>query len=143
MENLNAEQTKKALEWCYAEGTCGECPYQKICFEVSQWQILGDALAIINSQEQKIKELTEENERLNKEVDRLSQVVLYHDGVTEMQVEEAKADTVRKMQERLTKKVNADIDRCYALGIGVVGPLSLFIDEIDETAKEMLEGSNE
>lgn len=60
MENLNAEQVKKALELCYAEATCSECPYQKICFEVSQWQIMKDALALINSQEQRIGELEAE-----------------------------------------------------------------------------------
>lgn len=30
----------------------------------------------------------------------------------------------------LVQEVNRDIDRCYALGIGAVGPLSNFLDQI-------------
>jgi type I site-specific restriction endonuclease len=64
MENLNAEQVKKTLECCI-EGECENCPYDEetSCREY----LLHEALALINSQEQKIKELTEENERLRAE----------------------------------------------------------------------------
>ena len=54
MENLNAEQVKKDL--------------QKIVDNYSgswtRFDILSNALALITSQEQRIKELTEDNERL-------------------------------------------------------------------------------
>jgi hypothetical protein len=58
---MNAEQIIKALECCI-EGECDGCTYdeQTACKEY----ILHDALALITSQEQRIKELTEENERL-------------------------------------------------------------------------------
>ena len=48
-----------------------------------------------------IYRLQAENERLDKEVDRLSQVVLYNDGVTEMKVEEAKAEAYKEFEELL------------------------------------------
>lgn len=66
MENLNAETIKKALECCHSHSHkhCPECPYnedtEKTCF----MRLMEDALALITSQEQRIKELTEENERL-------------------------------------------------------------------------------
>ena len=58
MEN---NDIKKALECCI-EGECDCCTYdeQTSCREY----LLNYALALINSQEQRIKELTEENERL-------------------------------------------------------------------------------
>ena len=49
-------------------------------------------------------ELQAENERLSKEVDRLSQVVLYNDSVTEMKVEETKAEAYKNFAERLKDK---------------------------------------
>lgn len=64
MENLNAEQIKKVLEhctnWTFETG-CKGCPYEDNCIDED---VTRDALALINSQEQRIKKLTEENERL-------------------------------------------------------------------------------
>ena len=67
MENLNAETVKKALECCNSEGhICGKCPYESVRIGIScRDKLIRDALALITSQEQRIKELTEENERLN------------------------------------------------------------------------------
>lgn len=74
----------------------------------------------------------EEVERLNKEVDRLSQVVLYHEGITQMEVDEAKAHTVKKMRERLYRELaflcaKDKFNKEY------------FLTEVDRVAKEMLE----
>lgn len=64
MENLNAEQIKKALECCISGDDCTICPLRD---EQSCPCVLNEnALALIKSQEQRIKELTEENERLQK-----------------------------------------------------------------------------
>lgn len=66
MENLNAEQIKKALGRCTSGAGCADCPRELSyggCFK----QVMINALALINSQEQRIKELTEENERLRAE----------------------------------------------------------------------------
>lgn len=75
MENLNAEQVKKALECCsssdgvsacesgcpYWGGDYDTCP----CIEEPNF-IIKNALALINSQEQRIGELAKENERLTR-----------------------------------------------------------------------------
>ena len=69
---LNAEQIKKALECCIAFKTtadCEGCPSLKHCEESNHW-LDEQALSLITSQEQKIKELTEENERLRAENER-------------------------------------------------------------------------
>jgi hypothetical protein len=67
---LNAELIKKALECCLAndicDSRCGECQYKSAGADCMGC-MLRDALALINSQEQRIKELTEENERLRSE----------------------------------------------------------------------------
>lgn len=55
---LNAEQIKKALECCLSGDDCTICP---LCDEQSCPCVLNEnALALINSQEQRIKELAEE-----------------------------------------------------------------------------------
>ena len=77
---LNAEQTKKALECCVKADThldcrklkCpalinDECIYIGETVEDCDRQQFADALSLINSQEQRITELTEENERLKSE----------------------------------------------------------------------------
>lgn len=71
MENLNAETVKKVLEHCanwIVETGCKGCPIEKNCTDID---ITKEALALINSQEQRIKELTEENERLQAEITHL------------------------------------------------------------------------
>ena len=108
--------------------------YKELTEESQKWQKGYECVdAACRELSSKCDELTEENERLNKEVDRLSQVVLNHEGITEMEVEEAKIDTVRKMQERLKK--------------GLLDTASLFTqqryivdDVIDQIAEEMLGG---
>jgi hypothetical protein len=62
MENLNAETIKKALECCSDyTNSCRICPYfSKSC----TYRLSKDALALINSQEQRIKELEAETKRL-------------------------------------------------------------------------------
>ena len=69
MENLNAKKVKKALEihTGILDKACEECPYNReaydeICLDV----LVVDTLALISSQEQRIKELTEENEAWQK-----------------------------------------------------------------------------
>ncbi len=60
MENLNAEQIKCGLEHCTATGyKCEECPYfyKSEGIKSSMEILMIDALALINSQEQKIFEL--------------------------------------------------------------------------------------
>jgi hypothetical protein len=61
MENLNAEQVKKALSVCW-DTTCSDCEFDSNCG--GHWQVLENAFVLINSYEQKIEELTEENKAL-------------------------------------------------------------------------------
>lgn len=165
-------------------------------------EILADALALINSQEQRIgelekrlcyllqsktiaeydevdihtkeyvkdihsldaniKALTEENERLARlanlrqrdldntndllfkvedEIERLKaqKYYIHSDGRIEMipTVESVRADTVREMQERLKADAVTIQDHTGKLGV-VVG-----VGNIDDVAREMLEGENE
>lgn len=69
-----------------------------------------------------------EVETLAKEVDRLSQVVLYNDSVTEMKVEEAKQEIAREIFE--------EIDGITDLvAKGLIGELE-FYDKIAELKKK-------
>ena len=63
MENLNAEQIKGDLECC-AYGDCKDCT--EYSNDSCGTKVLGGALELIKSQEQRIKELAEENEKLKK-----------------------------------------------------------------------------
>ena len=60
MENLNAEQVKKALKRCASGGRCKGCVRENITtytIEGCMGMLLGEALALIESQEERIKEL--------------------------------------------------------------------------------------
>ena len=79
----------KALEYCFDNTNvdCGKCVYNE-CDGNCVDGMIKDALDIINRQKAEI-------ERLNKEVDRLSQLVLYHDGDV--------ADAIKEFADRLKK----------------------------------------
>ena len=64
MENLNAEQIKKALQICW-DTTCSDCEFDNNC--EGHWNVLENALSLINSQEQRIKQLTEEIDDLKED----------------------------------------------------------------------------
>lgn len=136
MENLNAEQVKRGLECCANNDECvGEaCPYYTTGCEKNMPK---DALALINSQEQRIKELTEENERLHASCTELTQCCTKLETLYKIEcrrVDTVKADTVRKMQERLKADAVTIQDHTGKLGV-VVG-----VGNIDDVAREMLEG---
>ena len=121
-KKLTDNEIKKALECCSKDEinglnifTYGDVPMRSL---------LRYALDLINR-------LQEENERLDKEVDRLSQVVLYNDGVTEMKVEEAKAEAYKECIEKVK-----DIDQC-----AFDGWIEFPEDKLDNLLKE-LEGED-
>ena len=77
----------KALECCCKNNNCDGCPLDYLTFSSQCASELAiKSLDLINRQKAEI-------ERLNKEVDRLSQVVLYHDGDV--------VDAVKEFAERL------------------------------------------
>ena len=111
---LNAEQIKKALECCSGteddrfDVNCNECPFEIGINECRSLDSLAFSL---------IKELTEE--------------VADWKAIAEQyqkQFEEAKADTVREMQERLIAEFRKDDRMNYYIRM-----------TIDQIAKEMLE----
>lgn len=66
----------------------------KYCDGVPKWLFV-KILDLIDRQKTEI-------ERLNKEVDRLSQIVMYNDGVTEMKVAEAIQEFAERLKNKLT-----------------------------------------
>ena len=143
MENLNAEQVKKALECCNKGTTedCAKCPRfdgdRTLSTEDCMEKLMRDALALINSQEQRIKELTEENEGLKSQ-----KYMIYADGRVEALghndpngepgkcglYEQCRANTVREMQAEI-------INRCIQGGIYP----AFVATTIDKIAKEMID----
>ena len=154
MKIVNSEQIKNNIEAC-VERECENCSYdeQTSCKET----MLYEALAFINSQEQRIKELTEENEAWQKaliseeekagkayyevacEVENLrAKNERLHASCTELtqNLHECKVETVRKMQERFKERL-----RDTARQINGNNVIYLIGDSfIDQIAKEMLEG---
>jgi uncharacterized small protein (DUF1192 family) len=132
---LNAEQVKKALECCHSHShkNCPNCPYDKqnggegkACFML----LMEHSLALIKSQERRIGELTEENERLRAEVSVKKKLL---DEAENRYNETAKRfykDGVNDMKSEIKKTLSA-------ICKGEMGDLYRMIDQI---AKEMLEG---
>lgn len=90
--------------------------------------------------EQKVKELTEENERLKKALNTDISIVRVSRGsgktahlreVGRIKVDAIRADTVRKMQERIRA------EKFHHKNFGDL----VYLADIDQTAKEMLEDS--
>ena len=107
---MEREQIIKALECC-SKDNCDNCPNYFVgnCYE----NLAGEALSLI-------KELTSENERLQK----VNDVLLLMPSVADV-----KAETVRKMAERIEK-------RCIKGGI-----YPAFVARtIEEVAKELSDG---
>lgn len=137
---LNREQIKKALECC-TTGTCTECPkFNKVPCKIP---LMRDALALIKELTEEVAswkeiaegyqklfedcaedraKLTEENERLMRDKTALECIVSTARN-------QAKSDTVRKMQERLNEKLYS-VPTVYN---------AHFRKMIDQIAKEMME----
>jgi L-fucose isomerase-like protein len=123
---LKREDIIKALEYCGTSYSCNEkCPFVPNTHKGSlgcSEELMLTALALI-------KELTEENERLREKADRhlenLKAVLEERDENT------IKADTVRKMQERLMET---------AFSIPMCPSKIIYADNVNVIAKDMLEG---
>jgi chromosome segregation ATPase len=166
MENLNAEQIKKALECCAADDGCvgEECPYYANC-QFCITRISKDALALITSQEQRIKELAEKVENYRNELGEVRFALAeanndrkelteenerLHASCTELTQCCTKLETLYKIECKRVDTVKADTVRKLAESIKLefykefdeIIP-SIMADRIDQIAKEMLEGENE
>lgn len=141
-KNLNTEKIIKALQVHIGvvDMRCEKCPYNQdngseICIDL----LMTDSLALIESYEKKIKELTEENERLRAENEALaisevkeceiSQMLVYRIRDKHPAVMAIRADTVKKMHSEIKK-------RCIKGGI-----YPAFVARtVENVVKEMLEG---
>lgn len=154
MGNLNAErirykmsenQIKTALE-CLSKPNSSPADREKCyfmwkepsCFSCYH-EVAQNALAIITSQEQRIKELTEENERLRAENETLkvatneqySHLCDCHDKIAQM-LRQKESDTVREMHFEIKK-------RCIEGGIYPAFVASV----IEQVAKEIIDAASE
>ena len=114
---------KKAMEHCKNGklDDCHGCPRFSDEYTLTTCTCMENLMTIALDL---INRLEDENERLDKEVGRLSQVVLYNDGVTEMEVEEAKAEAYKEFAERLKERmytVGFDIDELLNEMVGEKG----------------------
>lgn len=124
----NREKIIEALEICITEkGRCRNCPYynEAPCIHILQ----RDALSLI-------KELTKENERLTADNEWLKREVNTNEEdytkVAKNFYNKGKADTVRKMQERLKHHLEKPEFPWDSFTVAE--------EVIDQIAKEMLEG---
>ena len=120
---LKRDDIIKALECCAnkAEGClCSDCPFVRSRYCTNR--LRENALLLI-------KELTEENERLNQTITQLGKNNDEIARVYPLAIKEAKAGTVRKMQKRLKAKAYTN-NHCQDV---------VLLSNIDQIAKEMLE----
>ena len=118
---MDREQIIKALECCYTDKrTCSNCPFQD---PAKYMECSGLALSALEL----IKELTEENERVKLEY-------AGFEAGTRHAVSFVRADTVRKMQEKLTSFFENDETVKY-----VEVDAEYINEQIVKIADEMLE----
>lgn len=122
---LNREQIIKALECCSGIAKCVDCPYAEK--EDCAKQNARDVIELI-------KELTEENERLEHICN--SYALQYGTAADkEVFLKAERADTVRKMQERLKAHFDTYTDEDEETAL-------YMRNLIDQIAKEMLEDAD-
>lgn len=164
-KELNREQIIKALECCTRSGCSDnetkDCPLKS--YDDCRTRLAINALALIEELTEEnerleaeithleghreadikaFKTLKDENERL-KLAPKIGSVSVPEaleilNKYCESGIKKAKADTVRKMQERLTERLNRNsIFKSITMSAG-----ETVYDVIDQIAKEMLEGEN-
>ena len=123
---MDREQIIKALECCTETHTCEDCAYDN-----KQWCVntnMSNALSLINELTEENKSLKHTISQLGKNNDELARVL----PLAKKEVEgETRADTVRKMRDRLKRRFKGDKDGIYS-----IYNIHRFIYQI---AKEMLE----
>ena len=138
---MTDEQIIKALERCGETPKCKECPYGKKCKDLPK-----DTLDLIKRQKAEIAgliagqetlqkciaEKDAEIEKLNKEVDRLSQVIMYHDG----QVVDAIKEFADKVFEGVA--VYKFENKAYNYKEGFTDAVIWYTDVIDNLVEEMV-----
>ena len=98
--NFTDEEIRKALVCC-ASYDCNGCPLYS--------PTINCVIVLPEKALELVDRYRAEIERLNKEVDRLSQCVLYHDGIVsdlERDLFNAKAEAIKEFAERLKPKLS-------------------------------------
>ena len=134
---MNRVQIIKALECCVTprDNDCDNCPLDKYGSVNCKWLLSSLALDVIN-------ELTEENKRLELQIEVkeriLESYMLQYGTVADKEVwlKKERADTVRKVRERLAKHFLNDDNLKY-----IEVDADYIIEQIDRIAEEILEGS--
>ena len=123
---LNREQTIKALECCSSrdDNACDTCPLDNLDSIDCKRILFALALSLI-------KELAEENERLSACVMSKEEVMDIANEAIKQCTSIIKADTVRKMQERLKER-----NKVYCVNESDLKEMKFVVDQI---AKELLE----
>lgn len=143
MQNLNAEQIKKALEWCSELRLCVDCPmraegYFSHSGNACRQALMKNALALIKSQEQRIKELTDENESLRADKDywkkRAKESESEYDQAVKRGYKLGAVDYVYSFVEKLKAETITIQDHMGKLGLVVL------VSDIDKNANELLNG---
>lgn len=138
---LNRDKIIKALECCSGTTCKVICPLSSVS-EINCGQLLiNESLAII-------KELTEENNRLQnliQEAQQYNEAWVYDNGKLRKEMKTLKADTAQKMQQRLEERIDQtlqvfdfQISECNAIRQALRGVKN----DIYQITKEMLEENN-
>ena len=130
MGNLNAEQVKKALGWAISEEICENC----LCtvYGKSMTSFLNEVLAIINSQEQRIKELEQCLEH-----EHASFMEIFAE--IEKEIEAAIESNYRAKREHYNHSVIPNYDNFNAMCDGKIYAMRGLLDFIAELKKKYTE----
>ena len=127
----NAERTKMNLERCKygkEKPNCSECDFKPWIKPICQRLLCSVALELITSQEQRIKELTEENENLHASCTELTQECKKWQGRLKIECKYTEKITIKKMHAEIAR-------RCIEGGI-----YPAFVEStIDQIVKELTE----
>ena len=117
---LKRDEIIKALEHCINDNTCEQCNYSpSTCF------IQENALSLI-------KELTEENERLEAYINRCKSGEEYWVKCLIDRADETKADTLNEFKNRLAQAIGTYTNESYVY-------VYAWFKLIDQITKEMIE----
>lgn len=119
---LTDEQIIKVFDNCFNRGfselECDKCPFYTATTKCTE-DLRQEVINLINRQKAEI-------ERLNKEVDRLTQAVMHNDAITEMLISEARKEFAKRSKKKATY---------YRCRDGIKYAVS--ISDIDNLLKEM------
>lgn len=132
------EEIVRALECCISTTTgeaCVGCPFnkQKVC-DKDQWALERYALDLINRQKAELAE----NERLNKKVDKLSEVL---SDTIKIRYKKAKAEAYKEFADRLKTYCKEIIKQKWnqkAAPVSWSHAYADFIDDVENLLKEMV-----